>query len=63
MDDDYGTLKAYYESWGPDIDGVKFEEIPTRNCTPEDWGIGEDGDKTKQRFADPKSKEDIGKLK
>ena len=33
-DDDYGTLKAYYKTWGlKDAPGVEFNEIPTSYCT------------------------------
>lgn len=40
----YGTLKAYYKTWGQaDQPGVGWEEIPTTLCTPEQLGIYADG--------------------
>ena len=34
-DPSIGTLNAYYKTWGldPEHGGVKFEKVPTRNCT------------------------------
>ena len=33
-DEAYGTLKAYYKTWGIGEDGgINFEEIPTSPCT------------------------------
>ena len=34
-DPSYGTIKAYYKTWGLEdsVQGVAFEEIPTTMCT------------------------------
>ena len=35
-DDDYGTLKAFYKTWGmKDAPGEQFTEVPTSFCTRE----------------------------
>jgi hypothetical protein len=32
-------MKAFYETWSPTGENEGIWEIPTRNCTAEDWGI------------------------
>ena len=39
-DDDYGTLKAFYKTWGmADAPGVEFTEIPSAPCTRAQLGL------------------------
>ena len=40
-DPSYGTIKAYYKTWGLEdsVQGVAFEEIPTTMCTGDQLNI------------------------
>ena len=40
-DPEVGTLKLYYKSWDVEAENgsLKFEEIPTRPCTTEDFAF------------------------
>jgi hypothetical protein len=39
---DYGTMNAYYEVWDEEGND-NFHLLKTRPCSPEDFGLGEDG--------------------
>ena len=40
-DPSFGTIKAYYKTWGLDesVQGIAFEEVPTTMCTEEQLSI------------------------
>ena len=38
LNEEIGVMKAYYHGYAPE--GPSFEEVPTRNCTLDDFGIG-----------------------
>ena len=43
-DPEIGVMKAYYRSYGPGIQGIQMEEIPTRLCNLTDFGLDENGE-------------------
>lgn len=49
-------MKAFYLNYSPSGENDGTKEIPTRNCTAADWGIGGEP-KTNANFATP-SEED-----
>ena len=52
LNEDYGTMKAFYETWSPSGENDGLWEIPTRNCTKADWGINGEP-KTNNDFDSP----------
>jgi hypothetical protein len=58
--EDFGTLKAIYQSWSADSDDFIFTEITTRSCTDSDFGI--ETNRTDFRLFNPRQ-EDINQLK
>ena len=58
VDEDFGRVRAYYENWAPGMAKFEFKEIPTRNCTPEDFGIDENK-KTSLFYAPDKEHKDV----
>jgi len=53
--EDFGTLKAIYQSWSADSDDFIFTEITTRSCTDSDFGI--ETNRTDFRFFNPRQED------
>lgn len=52
---DFGTLKAMYQSWSADADDFIFTEIATRECKDSDFGI--ETNRTDFRFFNPRQED------
>ena len=62
-DPSIGVVKPYYKSWGikAGIGGIDFEELPTRDCTPEELHVENKTDPNSTFFQPhPNSAADLG---